>query len=640
MTTENPILFLAEGNGSLEMRDRNETNSLTGSGAVRYAPAEGARTNLCLNARAASATTLWAVHVDTSLTRVTDADFLHGTAFEVSSNLNGSGFGGSTNPSLYGYAGPITISFDAKLVSGASDWKVHKLSRTPSGSIIGSDSSEPFTPTSSVQRFSMTWTPEVGAYAITPRFTRASAAASVLRVSNIVIEQGSTAGPYFDDGIWFDPITGVLGTPYYSPSVSRAVFWIEEGTGNFMTNPSFEVDTDGWTGGSVSLSRVTSHAYFGNASCAVEVTSAPSWIDVSADSGNRPAVSPGQVWTISAFIRSDDVFQITPVIAWFDGADGSGSHLGDEYGPPVTPTSEWQRVTFTGTAPASAASFITRFSDFTDALNVGDVLHIDAVQVEQKAYATSYCDGSLGTGYTWAGTAHASASTRAGSYILSTVDGRANADVGSMVEHARIIEVGNGARFMNLGTWIAGSGDDLLLWSSDGARAELAPAQDGVQGVTAVGLGDLTAGMAFVYAEWNGTDIAASVDRGTLGVGSRLDPGGTAWSTDQLIIDQTGGTRYIGPVAIYDRPLTDAELALVDAAIDDGTYLWSLLEPEVVVPEEPQGGMGVRFMGFHSSSMAKSHSTAQMGVRWDDDPNLKPDRRGITPKPDDWRVRR
>ena len=40
-------------------------------------------------------------------------------------------------------------------------------------------------------------------------------------------------------------------------------------------------------------------------------------------------------------------------------------------------------------------------------------MHLDALQIEYKPYATPYADGDMGEGYAWTGTAHASTSTRA-----------------------------------------------------------------------------------------------------------------------------------------------------------------------------------------------------------------------------------
>lgn len=53
-------------------------------------------------------------------------------------------------------------------------------------------------------------------------------------------------------------------------------------------------------------------------------------------------------------------------------------------------------------------------------LAAGKTAYVDGVQVENLAYATTYTDGSLGSGYAWTSTANASSSTRtAGSLIFS-----------------------------------------------------------------------------------------------------------------------------------------------------------------------------------------------------------------------------
>jgi hypothetical protein len=73
-------------------------------------------------------------------------------------------------------------------------------------------------------------------------------------------------------------------------------------------------------------------------------------------------------------------------------------------------TTGWQH--FSTTANNAAGAKTVRI--FTDSATKfkGTVL-LDGLQVEKKAYSTPYCDGSMGTGYAWTGTAHASTSTRA-----------------------------------------------------------------------------------------------------------------------------------------------------------------------------------------------------------------------------------
>jgi hypothetical protein len=73
-----------------------------------------------------------------------------------------------------------------------------------------------------------------------------------------------------------------------------------------------------------------------------------------------------------------------------------------------SPTNEWSRVQiqFTTGASVSDVRCYIRIG-----VNGGSFL-IDGVQLEAKAYATPYCDGSLGSGHSWSGTAHASWSSR------------------------------------------------------------------------------------------------------------------------------------------------------------------------------------------------------------------------------------
>jgi len=81
---------------------------------------------------------------------------------------------------------------------------------------------------------------------------------------------------------------------------------------------------------------------------------------------------------------------------------GSAAHSG---------SGEWERLEVTGTLAAGNTTARIQIRD--DRAAAWDDIYIDGVQVEEKAYATSYCDGTLGTGYAWTGAAHGSTSTRA-----------------------------------------------------------------------------------------------------------------------------------------------------------------------------------------------------------------------------------
>lgn len=80
----------------------------------------------------------------------------------------------------------------------------------------------------------------------------------------------------------------------------------------------------------------------------------------------------------------------------------------------ITTTDFSQRVSVTGTAPATAAYTVLTFYWASDP-GAGFTFWTDGWQFEQASSATAYCDGSQDNGR-WAGTAHASQSYRGGPY--------------------------------------------------------------------------------------------------------------------------------------------------------------------------------------------------------------------------------
>jgi len=88
--------------------------------------------------------------------------------------------------------------------------------------------------------------------------------------------------------------------------------------------------------------------------------------------------------------------------------DNNGGSTLSAIGSAMAANSEWQRMTLTFTTPADVTSVFVRLH----ANGVSNAYWTDAVQLEQKGYATPYCDGGLGAGHSWDGTAHASTSSR------------------------------------------------------------------------------------------------------------------------------------------------------------------------------------------------------------------------------------
>jgi hypothetical protein len=94
---------------------------------------------------------------------------------------------------------------------------------------------------------------------------------------------------------------------------------------------------------------------------------------------------------------------------WVNFADATGESVTQNW-TIADGQKEWHRIETVITIGADTTGVLQFIT--TGAPGVDDRIWIDAVQIEAKSYATTYCDGSLGPGYTWSGTAHASTSSR------------------------------------------------------------------------------------------------------------------------------------------------------------------------------------------------------------------------------------
>lgn len=85
----------------------------------------------------------------------------------------------------------------------------------------------------------------------------------------------------------------------------------------------------------------------------------------------------------------------------------------------------WWRLTYSASTSASEGGYGIE-------VQAGKTIYLDGVQLEEKAYATSYTDGSLGTGYSWSGTGNNSTSTREVSSMKYQVSSNIQASAGSV----------------------------------------------------------------------------------------------------------------------------------------------------------------------------------------------------------------
>lgn len=603
----NPFLFLAPLGGTLAFQDRSGGGTLTGSGAVRYQAASGARTNLIRNPRAATNTNGWGYYAGAGAASpgsiASDAtQGIFGSAIKASfTDLDAADPGFLVSNGYYGATAghqirEVVVGTTYRVqvwawtdVPGQISLQVNTVSSDLSGGNISTHATvSPVTLTasspSSPQLFSATHEVGSGKSIEYPQLLFRSAggddiAGNVWLYAIMTVDTGANID-YFDGttGAWLDPITGILGTAHASPSVSQAAAWVEEGTTNAIPDPSFEaatITTNWAVVGASAISKVTTHAYVGSNGGKVVCTASAS-DGISQLSTTGAAASNGQSWTLSARVRAlaagDVGKKCRLIISERTSADAL---VVETAGSDVTLTDAWQSVSYTSVLAGggTVAKVTAKILNGAGSPAAVDFV-LDAVQLEQKAYATSYCDGAIGTGYAWSGTAHASSSTRTKCDISVTKTSHINSDRGAIASRfTRNYDSASSAYVMSVGNqnsvgadWV---GFHILQGSPDVLTCRVSHSNTGIVNGPASGSASSLNTWFAGFGEWTsasvgsavGTDLIASVAvaNAPVGWGSSSD---IAIGSSAFALHING---LIGPVAIFDRPLTDRERTRINA---------------------------------------------------------------------------
>lgn len=113
----------------------------------------------------------------------------------------------------------------------------------------------------------------------------------------------------------------------------------------------------------------------------------------------------------------------------FEGTAQSGGTYTDVGGG-------WWRVTYSAATTSSSNTYGFQ-------VPTGKTVYVDGVQLEALAYATTYTDGTLGTGYSWSGTAHNSTSSRTAVSIKYATSSNIAAAAGSFSAWIKTSWAGN-----------------------------------------------------------------------------------------------------------------------------------------------------------------------------------------------------
>ena len=199
------------------------------------------------------------------------------------------------------------------------------------------------------------------------------------------------------------------GGVIYRPGKFGKAVQVAEATTNLYRNPSGETNETDWALTNGALTRTLSRAYVGGYSFKCVASSTSSMIFY--DHPFYPVSSPAQgaTYTVSAYVYADTTTAGKTLTVTCRETGGTGGT--QQTTANFVLTNGWQRVYATHTILETDST--NADANFTLAsTEANDVLYFDALQFEQKAYATPYCDGSLGDGHSWSATAHASTSSR------------------------------------------------------------------------------------------------------------------------------------------------------------------------------------------------------------------------------------
>jgi len=211
-----------------------------------------------------------------------------------------------------------------------------------------------------------------------------------------------TGAKYVAGLVGVDASTSDSGNfPSQSYASHDGVF-IEEGTTNKVTNPSFEhttYDTNWSAGGNITLTANTTSPYFKFGSKSAKLVA-------SADDTFVTSLNPGNTntHTLSAYVYDGTTGNVGGTVSAtvaklvFNGSVVTPSAYTDMGGG-------WWRLSYSAATTNSAGDYGVQ------ALS-GKTIYVDGVQLEQKAYATTYADGGLGSGYSWSGNDNESSSLR------------------------------------------------------------------------------------------------------------------------------------------------------------------------------------------------------------------------------------
>lgn len=199
---------------------------------------------------------------------------------------------------------------------------------------------------------------------------------------------------------------------------------VPEATRNLIANPSIEVDASGYTAsGTNTIARTADQSFKGDYSLSITFGNDNTLATIAALLTAVPHTFTARVYIPAAWNGGPISLDISGFASATVQAASNSASIPDT----------WAELTMTFTPDAGDLSGNLMIKTNTSP-TVGRLIYLDAVQVEAKAYATTYCDGDQ-EACSWDGTPHAStsrrqANSRAGGRVMDLED-----DFGFRVQH-------------------------------------------------------------------------------------------------------------------------------------------------------------------------------------------------------------
>ena len=206
----------------------------------------------------------------------------------------------------------------------------------------------------------------------------------------------------------------LAGGAIFRPGVFNKGLQADYAVTNLAANPSWETATTGWTkaGTLDTYERVSTDAVYGTY-CG-HLSDAAGGANKYIASDKLAGIVAGTTYTLTVYAKSNRQGG-SMNITWYTAGNTVISTSTATFFTTAS-VGTWARQVHTAVAPALATQAAINIGLDNVVGSAQTDLYVDAVQLEATGYATGYCDGSLGAGHTWSGTAHASSSARTAGY--------------------------------------------------------------------------------------------------------------------------------------------------------------------------------------------------------------------------------